>query len=1517
VKRLSGGLFLTFFFTGSAAWASTLSVCPSGCAYSDLQTALATANTGDVVSVGPGTYTAVQSGAAGHLQGLFDVVNNGVTVVSTNGAASTILQASNSGYPTVRIQGNNSVFDGFTVQGAPLAVEAFSQTAPTHPITGIVIRNVIANPVVSSSIGNGQGILLNQTSNSTVEKNDIKNGYQSGISLQGGSTNNFIINNTIEQTNNTTGYDIVLYQGCNGNVVAGNLIMNSGFGGLTIVGSSYNRVERNSFSGSWASVTLTDDPNHVPSNANFVGNNNLQSTDFATGKTYGTGVWLNNNSTGNFVFNNILTGFIENSIAIFNSTSNLIRGNYSYHNQQGGLDMTTDPGALPAGLAPVNNVIQHNVFTDLQFNALFYISKSGSNDIGFNVTSTGPTTQVSGSESTHIQTSINGINFYHNTLIDLIGNTTTINVASSDVTNTRIFMNRIFGTAPYYQFSTNGNSASWDGGAHLGGNFWSGFSANGDPSDGSTPFTNFNGGSGTDHYPYQHETYGKAITLQVTQPNSSTAPIISAGSTKSIAWVSAGCVYVDISYKRSTGSPTYIVQNYPDGGYYNWSVPSNLAAGSDYQLQIDCKSFSQALTGVSSSGLPFAVTSNNLILLSPNSGAMTNAGSPLMVAWSKGSGITGVDILYSTGSGYSLLAANVSNDSTTVTLPGSVNSNQVSLLIRDSNNSGNADSTDGFITSRGGSPQFTSPSGVSTLAYGTEVPVQWISPVNSVYVNISLVINGSTLPIATNLADFGQYSWLVSDNVGTGGYLQITFEDINLTNLGTVQSGTFAVAATQPASSPSVVSLSPNSGTSTAQVFTAVFSDTGGANFLADRELLIGSSASSAGACLVDYNSNGFYLTNDAGSAQLGPIPGGSGSLSNSQCTLNGSGSGVANSGNNSTVTYSVTFNSGYAGTKNLYLYAGDTLGSNTGFVTKGSFTVLSAPSVPSPTSVTPSSGANTAQTFTATYSDSAGAGYLNRRLLMINAALNGTGACFVQTDQTGIYLINDGDSALLGPLTGSATLSNSQCTLNGTGSSMSNSGSVSTLTLSISFKAVFAGAKTIFMYADDTFGNASNWVTKGSFTVLSAPSVPTSTSVTPSSGANTAQTFTATYSDAAGAAYLNRRLFIINGALNGSGACFVQVDTTGIYLINDADSALLGPLTGGATLANSQCILNGTGTSVSNSGIVSTLTLSISFKAAFAGAKSIFMYADDDFGNAGNWVMKGSYTVLSAPSVPMDVSVSPSSASGMSQTFTAVYSDAAGASYLNRRLFLINSALNGSGACFVQTDTTGIYLLNDADSALLGPLNGSNSFSTSQCTLSGTGSSVVNSGSTSTVTLAITFAPAFNGAKNVYMYADDSFGNNSGFKTAGTYTVSAVASTPTVTSVTPNSGSGTSRTFTLVYSDPAGNSLLNRRLFLINSSLVGSGACFVEIDPNGILLADDADSSLTGPLFPNGALTNSQCTVNGAGASVSYSATGTTVVLPIVFKAGFAGTRNIYMYVDDTSGNNSGWQLMGSITTQ
>ncbi len=785
-------------------------------------------------------------------------------------------------------------------------------------------------------------------------------------------------------------------------------------------------------------------------------------------------------------------------------------------------------------------------------------------------------------------------------------------------------------------------------------------------------------------------------------------------------------------------------------------------------------------------------------------------------------------------------------------------------------------------------------------------------------------ISGSTLtPTITTSANCGWNayslaSWITISTASGGGPgnvgLVVAANGTGASRTGTVNIGgqTFTVTQQGVISIPATNSVTPSSSTGLSQTFTAVYSNSSGAIYLNRRLFLINSAVNASSACFVQADPSGTYLINDTDSALLGPLTA-TGSLSNSQCTLNGPGTSVINTGVTSTLTLSLTFKPAFTGAKSIFLYADDLFGNNSNWQLLGTFSILSTPSVPAAVSVSPASSTGLSQTFTAIYSDTAGVIFLNRRLFLINSAVIGSSGCFVQVDPTGIYLVNDADSALLGPLTATGTYTNSQCTLNGTGTTVVNSGITSTVTLALTFKNAFVGAKSIFLYTDDIFGNSGNWQSLASFSILSTPSVPTTVSVSPASSAGLNQTFTAIYSNAAGANFLNRRLFLINSGLNASGACFVQVDPTGTYLVNDVDSALLGPLTPYSSLSNSQCTLNGFGTTVSSSGATSTINLSLSFRTAFLGAKSIFMYTDDVFGNNSNWQLRGSSSVLAISSIPTAVSVSPSSGAGISQTFTAVFSDGVGTAYLNRRMILINSVISGSAACLVQIDPSGTYLANDADSALVGPLTSTSSLSNNQCTLSGSGTTLLNSGILSTATLSLTFKPAFAGPKSIFMYTDDAFGNNSNWQMQGSFSVLATPSVPSAISVSPASGSGLSQIFTAIYSNPAGASFLNRRLFLINSTLSGSGGCFVQADATGIYLVNNLDSALLGPLSGASNLSNSQCTLSGAGTSFVNSGSTSTLIVSLTFTNSFVGAKSIYMYTDDLFSNNGNWQLLGS----
>jgi trimeric autotransporter adhesin len=203
-----------------------------------------------------------------------------------------------------------------------------------------------------------------------------------------------------------------------------------------------------------------------------------------------------------------------------------------------------------------------------------------------------------------------------------------------------------------------------------------------------------------------------------------------------------------------------------------------------------------------------------------------------------------------------------------------------------------------------------------------------------------------------------------------------------------------------------------------------------------------------------------------------------------------------------------------------------------------------------------------------------------------------------------------------------------------------------------------------------------------------------------------------------------------------------------------------------------------------------------------------------------------------------------------------------------------------------------------------------------SQCIVDTGASTTSKSGNNLTVNLAISFKAGFTGTKNIYMSARDKTSQNSGWQNRGTWSV-ASQQAPLAVSVTPSSGSGISQTFQFTYSDPNGYADIALVQMVINSPLsyVGSCSTYYYQATNTILLIQDSGSGYVGSagLGTPGTLQNSQCVVDTGASTTSKSGNNLTVNLAISFKAGFTGTKNIYMSARDKASQNSGWQNRGT----
>jgi hypothetical protein len=696
---------------------------------------------------------------------------------------------------------------------------------------------------------------------------------------------------------------------------------------------------------------------------------------------------------------------------------------------------------------------------------------------------------------------------------------------------------------------------------------------------------------------------------------------------------------------------------------------------------------------------------------------------------------------------------------------------------------------------------------------------------------------------------------------------------------------------------------------------------------------------------------SGKFATSPASrSAEIFPYPGTTPSIS-----ANGTSNGIvwASIGNGSAALYAynaanladMLYNSNQAangrdqfGTANKFVFptivngkvyvASDT--TTAGQVTV--FGLLAEP--PEPVSVSPNSGSGSAGNFAFAFSDPAGAGDIVSAQMDINATLVPNGACYfnyVRAANT-IALANDSGS-FQAPLTiGSAgTSQNSQCTIDAASSSVLSSGSTLTVTLAVSFAQTFGGAKNIYAEVLNSTLN-SGWAALGTWTVPAGPPPPppVSVSVTPNSGSGAAQTFVFAYSDSSGATDIVSTQMDINATLAVNGACYlyyVRVYNE-IYLAGDT-GAWQGPIPIGVpgTLENSQCTVNAGASSASASGNNLTVSLALSFTSSFAGAKNVYAEVRNATVDAG-WVQLGAWTVPSsvggAPSLPVAVSVTPNSGSASTQTFVFAYSDSNGATDIRSTQMDISATLAVNGACYLYYVRVynEIYLASDTG-VWQGPLTvgASGTLGNSQCTVNAGASSATASGNNLSVSLALSFTSAFAGAKNIYSEVENPT-VDAGWGQVGTWTVpssgtEAPPSLPVAVSVTPNSGSAATQTFVFAYSDSNGATDIRSTQMDIDATLAVNGACYLYYVRvyNEIYLAGDT-GAWQGPISIGvaGTLQNSQCTVNAGASSASASGNNLSVSLALSFTSAFAGAKNIYSEVENST-VDAGWVQLGAWT--
>jgi hypothetical protein len=103
----------------------------------------------------------------------------------------------------------------------------------------------------------------------------------------------------------------------------------------------------------------------------------------------------------------------------------------------------------------------------------------------------------------------------------------------------------------------------------------------------------------------------------------------------------------------------------------------------------------------------------------------------------------------------------------------------------------------------------------------------------------------------------------------------------------------------------------------------------------------------------------------------------------------------------------------------------------------------------------------------------------------------------------------------------------------------------------------------------------------------------------------------------------------LFNFSLNAVGGCEVDYyrATNSLSLLTDSGGQPFMSISpGSGSQQNSQCLVDGAGSSVSISGNTLTLNLSVTFFAAFKGAKNVYTEAISPAGTAP-WQQKGAWS--------------------------------------------------------------------------------------------------------------------------------------------------------------------------------------------------------------------------------------------------------------------------------------------------
>jgi hypothetical protein len=196
--------------------------------------------------------------------------------------------------------------------------------------------------------------------------------------------------------------------------------------------------------------------------------------------------------------------------------------------------------------------------------------------------------------------------------------------------------------------------------------------------------------------------------------------------------------------------------------------------------------------------------------------------------------------------------------------------------------------------------------------------------------------------------------------------------------------------------------------------------------------------------------------------------------------------------------------------------------------------------------------------------------------------------------------------------------------------------------------------------------------------------------------------------------------------------------------------------------------------------------------------------------GENTGWQQMGTWGVDTVHYPPVNISVSPSSGTGTSQTFQFTTSSPDSYADIGNILVIFNSSLTAVNGCYLYYTQASnwISLANDANTAWIGAghLGSYGTIGNDQCQLNLAASSFSGSGDTGALSLAMTFLGNLAGQQNIYQASIEvNTGESTGWQQMGTWTINYVAPPTTITSY--NNSARATWTGITVYLDGGPNS--------------------------------------------------------------------------------------------------------------